>query len=397
MSYREILRLSSLGLSRRTIAGSVSRSRDTVSEVLARAARLGLQWPLLSELTDAELQRKLFPEKEKTQSARIPNLEKVHKELSRPGVTLTLLWDEYCQSCREQGEIPYQYGQYCKLYRKFAVLSKATMHIHRKPGELMEVDWAGQPAHIRDNVTGNEISAYIFVAVLPASQYAWVEAFLAMNMESWIAAHVHAFSYFGGVPRMLVPDNLKTGVDRPGWYSLAINRTYYEMAEHYGTAVVPARVRHPKDKASVEGNVGHVSTWITAALRDQTYFSVAELNTDIVKRLETYNERPFQKRPGSRKSVFLEEERDLLLPLPHAAYEIASWKKATGRLQLSYRRRRTLLQRPLRVHQTTGRCTTHKPHGRSFLQWRSNLLPCATDNRCRSVPNRRRTHASEAP
>jgi hypothetical protein len=128
---------------------------------------------------------------------------------------------------------------------------------------------------------------------------------------------------------MVVPDNLKTGVEKPGWYNPVINRTYHEMAEHYGTAIVPARVAHPKDKASVEGNVGHISTWITAALRKQTYFSFPELNLDIVKKLNDYNERPFQKRPGSRQSVFCEEERDLLLPLPQTHYEIASWKKAT--------------------------------------------------------------------
>jgi transposase len=296
---------------------------------LARAAKLGLQWPLPLELTDEELKRKLYPEKERPQSARMPDAEKIHKELSRPGVTMTLLWDEYCKSCRDNGEIPYQYSQYCRLYKKYAILSKATMHINRKPGEQMEVDWAGQTAAIRDSVTGDEVPVYIFVAVLPASQYAYVEAFITRDLGSWVIAHVHAFSCFGGVPRMVIPDNLKTGVDKPSWYSPTINRTYHEMAEHYGIAIVPARVRHPKDKASVEGNIGHVSTWITAALRNQTYFSVAELNADIAKKLIDYNERPFQKRPGSRKSVFLEEERDLLLPLPQIPYEIASWKKAT--------------------------------------------------------------------
>ena len=327
--FREILRLNSLGLSGRSIAGSASCSRNTVAEVLVRAKKLGLEWPLPMDVTDGELKKMLFPEKEKPASARIPDCEHIHKELAKPGVTLTLLWDEYCRQCKESGEIPYQYSQYSKFYNRFATLSKATMHINRKPGERMETDWAGQTATIKDSVTGDTIPAYIFVAVLPASQYAYVEAFATQNMESWITAHLHAFAHFDGVPRMVVPDNLKTGVERTEWYTPIINRTYHEMAEHYGTAIVPARVRKPRDKASVESTVGDISTWITAALRDQTYFSVGELNGDIAKKLSDYNDRPFQKRPGSRKSVFVEEERDTLLPLPVSVYEIAIWKKAT--------------------------------------------------------------------
>ena len=260
--YREILRLHSLGLSQRNIAGSVSRSRDTVAEVLARAARHSLQWPLPPELTDAELHRTLFPEKQNGLGVvRMPDLERVHSELAKSGVTMTLLWDEYCRECRESGEIPYQYSQFCRLYRKYAVLSKATMHIARKPGERMEVDWAGQTAFIQDPATGERIPAYVFVAVLPASQYAYVEAFASMNLESWINAHVSTFLYFGGVPRMVVPDNLKTGVTRPDWYNPTINRAYHEMAEHYGSAIVPARIKHPKDKASVEGTVSSCQVW----------------------------------------------------------------------------------------------------------------------------------------
>jgi transposase len=329
--YREILRLNAMGLSGRNIAGSVSRSRDTVTEVLKRAAKLGLKWPLPLEMTDADLQRAFFPEKGRgsTGAAKVPDFEHIHKELAKPGVTMTLLWDEYCKACQSAGDIPYQYSQYCKMYRKYAVTSKATMHISRKPGERMEVDWAGQTASLQDDVTGKSSRAYVFVAVLPASQYAYVEAFAAQSLESWVMAHINAFSYFGGVPRMVVPDNLKTGVEKPDWYNPVINRAYHEMAEHYGTAIVPARVRHPKDKPSVEGTVGHISTWIIAALRDGRYFSISELNREIMKKLSDFNSRPFQKRPGSRRSAFLEEESGLLMPLPRDVYEIARWKKAT--------------------------------------------------------------------
>ena len=230
--FREILRLNSLGLSGRSIAGSVSCSRNTVAEVLARTKKMGLEWPLPLSITDDELKKMLFPEKEKVASVRIPDCEYIHRELSKPGVTLTLLWDEYCRQCKGSGEIPYQYSQYCKFYNKYAIISKATMHINRKPGERMEVDWAGQTASITDSVTRNGIPAYIFVAVLPASQYTYVEAFATQNLESWITAHINAFTHFGGVPRMVIPDNLKTGVDKAEWYSPVINKTYHEMAEH---------------------------------------------------------------------------------------------------------------------------------------------------------------------
>lgn len=327
--YREILRLDSLGLSRRNIAESLSRSRNTVSDVLDRAARKGLKWPLSLDMTDAKLEEILFPERTGEASSRMPYFDEIHKELARPGVTLTLLWDEYCAKCRDSGEIPYQYSQFCRLYRRFATLSKATMHIARKPGEQMEVDWAGQTSFIQDNLTGESIPAYVFVAVLPASQYTYVEAFLSMNLESWITAHVNTFRFFGGVPRMVTPDNLKTGVTSPDWYTPQINKTYHEMAEHYGTAIVPARIRRPKDKPSVESTVGHASTWIIAALRNQRYFSIQELNEDISKKLSEFNARPFQKRPGDRYNVFMNEEREMLLPLPREPYEIAAWKKAT--------------------------------------------------------------------
>jgi len=231
-SFREILRLNSLGLSGRNIGGSVSCSRNTVAEVLTRAKKLGLEWPLPLDITDNELKKMLFPEKEKTTSVRTPDCEYIHKELSKSGVTLTLLWDEYCRKCKDSGEIPYQYSQFCKFYNKYAVISKATMHINRKPAERMEVDWAGQTASIRDNVTGDDIPMYVFVAVLPASQYTYVEAFPTQNLESWITAHIHAFAHFDGVPRMVVPDNLKTGVDKAEWYTPVINRTYHEMAEY---------------------------------------------------------------------------------------------------------------------------------------------------------------------
>lgn len=326
--YREILRLESLGLSQRNIAGSVRCSRNTAAEVIRRAKQQQLVWPLSLELTDAVLDKLLFPDKGRESTRATPDYEHIHKELAKCGVTLSLLWSEYCEECRLSGKIPFQYAQYCKGYNKFAMTSKATMHIRRKPGEQMEVDWAGQCASCIDSVTGEIYNAYIFVAVLPSSQYAYVEAFASQNQESWITAHVHAFSFFGGITKAVIPDNLKTGVEKSNWYSPVINKSYHEMAEHYGMAIVPARVRKPKDKPSVEGAVGDISTWIIAALRNQKYFSIGELNEAISKKLKAFNERPFQKKPGSRYSVFLAEEKEALQPLPTTPYELAIWKKA---------------------------------------------------------------------
>jgi transposase len=249
--------------------------------------------------------------------------------MSKRGVTLTLLWNEYRAQCRDAGEIPFMYSAFCDRYRAYAVRNKATMHLEHKPGEQMEVDWAGKTMEVTDNVTGGAIPAYVFVAVLPCSGYAYVEAFFSRNQENWIAAHVNAYQHFGGVTRILVPDNLKTGVDRIDWYTPVINRSYHEMAEHYGTAVVPARVRKPKDKPSVEGAVGVVSTWIIAALRNWKFFSLRELNEAVWEKLTEFNEKPFQKKPGSRKSVFMEEEQPQLQPLPSRPFELAEWKVCT--------------------------------------------------------------------
>ena len=217
---------------------------------------------------------------------------------------------------------------------EYANVTKATMHIDRKPGEQLEVDWAGKTATIIDRDTGEIINAYVFVAVLSCSQYAYVEAFLSQNQESWLAAHVNAYNFFGGVTRILIPDNLKTGVEKASWYTPVINKTYHEMAEHYGTAVIPARVRKPKDKPNAEGAVGIISTWIIVALRNQQFFSLRELNEAIKEKLHEFNRKPFQKKPGSRLSTFMEEEKYALLPLPTAPYELDIWKIAT--VQFNY-------------------------------------------------------------
>ena len=329
IQYREILRLHSQGVTQRGIAAACQCGRVTIRTLIERAEKHGITWPFEKDMTDADLQELLFPEKTHRSDRKLPNCETIHKEMAKSGVTLSLLWHEYCEQCRSSGEIPLMYSQFCRYYRKYANTTKATLRIKRKPGELMEVDWAGKTAAIIDNITGEPIPAYIFVATLACSQYSYVEAFLSMDLESWVNAHANAFQFFGGVTRILVPDNLRTAVDQVTRPEPKINRTYHEMAEHYGTAVIPARVDHPKDKPNAEGSVGIISTWIIASLRHQQFFSLRELNGAVREKLSEFNDKPFQKKPGSRQSAFLEEEKALLLSLPASPYELATWSKAT--------------------------------------------------------------------
>ena len=227
------------------------------------------------------------------------------------------------------------YSQFCYYIQQDEQKRRATMHINRKPGEQVEVDWAGDPAHLIDPDTGEIIDVPVFVGAMTYSQYSYAEAFPDEKQASWITAHAHMYSYFGGVARILVPDNTKTAVLHNGGYKdQRLNPVYHEMAEHYGTAIIPARVRKPKDKPNAEGSVNSISTWIIAALRNEQFFSLYELNQAIREKLEEFNHRPFQKKEGSRFELFHDEELPLLAPLPAAPYELADWKQAT--VQFNY-------------------------------------------------------------
>ena len=210
------------------------------------------------------------------------------------------------------------------------------MHLPRKPGEQIEVDWAGDPAEITDLYTGEITYAWIFVGVMTYSQCAFVEAFINEKERAWIKTHVHMYEFFGGVTPILVPDNAPTATNRKqsDKYEPVLIQSYQELAQHYNTAIIPARVRTPKDKPNAEGNVGHVFTWITAALRNEQFFSLVELNQEIRKKLRKYNEANFEKKEGSRSSLFLEEEKPLLAPLPATRFELAEHRTAT--VQFNY-------------------------------------------------------------
>jgi len=326
-NYREILRLKHLGINNSQIAESMMLSRQTVVTALKRAAAQELDWQSAESLSDRELTAKLFPNGTDASNYLMPDYDYIHKELAKPGVTQQLLWFEYCEKNKDSGKIPYQLTQFKTHYREYLTTAKATMHISRKPGETMEVDWAGQTAHLTDSDTGEMIPAYLFVAALPYSGYAYAEVFLSRVQDAWLAAHVNAYAYFGGVTRIVVPDNLKTGVIKHTKDELVLNKSYHELAEYYGTAILPARVYSPKDKATVEGTVGNISNFILAAIRNQTFFTLRELNEVIKERLYAFNRKPFQKKDGSRATWFA-EERLSLLPLPLNPYEIAEWKTA---------------------------------------------------------------------
>jgi len=329
VNYREILRLRSLGYTQRQIATSVRSSRNTVSNIFDLADTHKLAWPLESEMTDYALQSLFYPERASQSDRREPDYQYIHNELVKDNVTLALLWGEYCEACYAEGLAPYMSTQFCDKYRKWARLTKATMRIKHKPGNAIMVDWAGSTFEIHDPISGEITEAYLFVAVLPCSWYAYVEPCLDMKAEAWITCHVNMYKYYGGVSRLLIPDNLKVGIDKNTRYDTILNRSYSEMADYYDTAVVPARVERPQDKSAVEGTVKHTSTWIIAALRNRKLFSMHELQAAVSEKLEEFNAKDFQKREGSRRMAFLNEEKSFLKPLPASPYEPAAWSSTT--------------------------------------------------------------------
>jgi transposase len=324
---KEILRLKwSSGLSNRQIAQSCVMARSTVAEYLRRAQAAGLSWPLPAEWDDVSLEELLFPPAAYIPAAErpVPNWAEIHREYKRKGVTLSLLWQEY----KAQSPAGYQYSQFCERYRAWTGRLDPCMRQEHKAGEKLFVDYAGQTVPVMDATTGEVRPAQIFLAVLGASNYTYVEATWSQTLPDWIGSHVRALAFFGGVPAVIVPDNLKSGVTKPCRYEPDINLTYQELSDHYGTAILPARVRKPKDKAKVENGVLVAERWLLAPLRNRQFFSLVELNQALGELLLTLNQRPFQKMPGSRQSLFETLERPALLPLPLMPYQYGEWKKA---------------------------------------------------------------------
>lgn len=330
---REILRLRwSLNRTHREIATSVGISSSTVSDCLARAARAGLQWPLEESLDDDALEARLYssPLRQPNGKSQEFDWPKVQRELKRKGVTLQLLWIEY----KSQHPEGLNYSYYCELFRAWRSQVDVCMRQTHKAGEKMFVDYAGMRIPIINSDTGETHDAEIFVAVLGASNYIFVEAILSQALPDWIGSHVRAFEFFNGVPEIVVPDNLKAGVTHAHRYEPDINLTYLEMANYYNVAIIPTRVAAPKDKAKVEEAVQHVERRILATFRNRQFFSVRELNEAIKPLLESVNKAPFQKLPGSRLEQFETLEKPLLRALPSGPYQFAEFKKV--RLGLDY-------------------------------------------------------------
>jgi transposase len=323
---REILRICwGGGLSARQAATSCGVGRTTIKEYLDRAERAGLSWPLPEDLDDAALENRLFLSSIPLDAERrnMPSFDYIRKELTRKHVTLQLLWHEYKEKIPEG----YEYSQFCLRYRAWLKTLDVALRQDYKAGEKLFVDFAGDTIPIHDPKTGTVAPAYLFVAALGASNYTYAEAVSHQDLPSWISLHVHTFEFMGAVPMITVPDNPKVGVTHPCRYEPDLNPTYQDMAAHYDTAVVPARVKKPKDKAKVESAVLIAERWIIAALRNRTFFDIEELNKAIREKLEEFNARPLQKLKVSRRHLFDAIDRPAMKPLPERRYEYAQWEK----------------------------------------------------------------------
>jgi transposase len=331
----EVLRLHfELGLGQRAIARACSISQSTVHDYLNRAATAGMVWPLGEEWDEQRVEQALFggPQVVKRLPGQVlPDFPALHAQLQQHRhLTLQLAWEEYRQVHPEG----YGYSRFCELYQRWRGKQDVVLRQVHQPGEKGFVDWAGATIPVHDPVTGEVWPASLFVMVLGASSYTYAEATRDQQLTAWINAHIHAFEYFSGVPKLLVPDNLRTGVSRACRYDPDLNPTYQEFAMHYAVGVVPARPYRARDKAKVEVGVQVAERWIIAALRHQTFFRLEDVNRAIRELLERLNQRPFRKREGSRASVFAAVERSTLYALPAEPFDMSQWSYA--RVNIDY-------------------------------------------------------------
>jgi transposase len=329
---RDVLRLSAAGMSKRQIAASLAVSATAAGECIRRARRAGLGWPLPEGLTEEALEQRLYPAAAVTARHRRPQQDwaTIHRELRRPGVTLRLLWEEH-RAVHPDG---YGYSRFCELYGAWEARLTPTMRQSHVAGERMFVDYAGTTLAVIDAATGEARTAQVFVAVLGASNYTYAEATWTQTLADWVGSHTRTFAFMGGVPAMVVSDNLRSGVTKACFYEPAVNRTYAEMAAHYNTAVVPARPYRARDKAKVEVAVQIATRFIVAKLRNRQFFSLSALNVAIAELVTQINARMSRHLGASRRALFEELERSALKPLPAEPYVFAEWKEC--RVGLDY-------------------------------------------------------------
>lgn len=347
---REVLRLKyEMGRSQREIARACGMGTGTVSEYLGRARQAGLvSWPLPADVDDSALEARLFPVAE-LGSARVqPDLVWIHEELRRPGVTLYLLWEEYRQAHPEGS---YGYSQFCEHYRRWARRLRLSMRQVHRAGEKTFIDFSGKRPHVVDRKTGELVAVELFVAALGASCYTYAEATATQRLPDWAAAHQRMAEYFGGTTELWVPDQLRSGVTVPCRYEPIANRSYQELARHYGAVVVPARPAKPRDKAKVEVMVQVAQRWILARLRNRTFFSLAELNAAIAELLEDLNGRTMQKIGKSRRERWETLDRPALKPLPSGRHEVAEWTQCRPNIDYHVEVAKHVYSIPYQLHE----------------------------------------------
>ncbi|WP_165174067.1 IS21 family transposase [Adlercreutzia sp. ZJ242] len=334
VSYKEIVRLTfSGGYSQREIAAAAGCSSGTVCNVQRKLRLVGLDGPTVEGMSEKELRGLLSEQRGRKPDANYvqPDHAAIQEQLDKhKGLTLAIAWEEYAANCVAANKTPYMYSFFVQKHREWQNASDLSLRIPHVPGDRMEVDWAGTAMEWVDMYTGEVHEVYLFVATLPYSQYTFVKPAESVAMDDWIGCNVAALHFFGGSPRIVVPDNLRTGVAAHTSDEVVINRTYREFGEHYGLAVVPTGIRKPKHKPSVEGNVGKIGERIALMLRNQRFFSMAELEDAVASKLTDLNSRPFKKRAdGSRKEVFLAKEKQMLSPLPATDFEPGRWLSRT--------------------------------------------------------------------
>ncbi len=324
---RDVLRLTAAGMPSRKVAASLSIGGTTVVDCLRRARETGVVWPLPDDQTDAVLEARLFPASTvlaETKAQRSPpDWPAIHRELRRKGVTLQLLWQEH----RDAHPGGHGYSRFCELYLTWKGRLSPTMRQTHVAGEKLFVDYAGTTMDVIDGSTGEVHTCQLFVAALGASSYTYAEATRTQTLSDWIGSHTRAFAFLGGVSAMVVSDNLKSGITRACFYEPAVNRTYADMAAHYGTAIVPARPRKPRDKAKVESAVLLATRWVIAKLRNRQFFSLTELNEAIRDCVTQLNTRVSRHLGASRTQLFDELDRSALKTLPAEPYVYAEWKQ----------------------------------------------------------------------
>lgn len=338
-----ILQLRESGMSYNEIAISQRMSKTSIREVVVAAEEKNLSWTDVQSKSEAEVYKILFPKRAVTTMVYDdPDWKHIHKELAKTGVTLRLLHTEYVDDRLKDNLPAMSYDRFCKRYHEFAISEHIVGRVGHKAARTMEVDWAGPTMALVNPETGELTKVYLFVACLPYSRYSYIEPTLDMKQDTWLLCHVHAFNFFGGSTPCIVSDNLKTGViSHPKEGEIILNDAYREMAAHYSSAVLPARVRKPRDKPSAENEVWSAATYVIAALRNQVFTDINILRQAVADQLTQHNKKPFSKREGSRLQCFTEEEKPLLMPLPAIPYEICTWvynRKVQLNCHVSYKR-----------------------------------------------------------